>query len=108
MLAEILRRVRAAPVAVLVTGRPRYGVELVVAEHHQRSPGVGHRPGDREHLDLLGPAVDEITNEHDRALRVPRRTVALRLAEPGQQAAEVTGMTMDIANHVVRGHGERP
>ena len=60
----------------------------MVAHDHLRSAGVLHLPHQRDDLDLLVTAVDEITYEHRPSLRMPPRPAARFVAHLREEPNE--------------------
>ena len=103
VLRLVLRRVRAQPAgAVLAPGRVADGVEFVVAHHDQGAARRLHPAHDLEHLDLAGPAVDQVAHEHGHpALRVAVDPSAQAVTQLREQRLELPVLPVHIADHVV-------
>ena len=90
---------------VRVWGGVADGIELVVAHHDVSAAVVDHRLDDLQHLQLSGPAVDEVTDEDRGAFRVSvHALVVLLVAELAQQDRQLFGVAVNVANDVVLSH----
>jgi hypothetical protein len=67
-----------------VRRNPRNGVEFVIAEKALRAPGLNHASDDAHRLELLWPAVDQITQENGCPLGMPPDSLQRRVTELGQ------------------------
>ena len=90
---ELSRRIR-------VRGVEGEGVPLVVAEHGERRAGLEHGAHQAQRGANLGAAIEEVTDEDRRALRVPPGASVLPVTHAAQQLLELGSMAVDVADEV--------
>lgn len=109
MLSVVLWRVRAQVGAGVfrVGRRPGQGVELVVAEHGERVALLDHGACDLQGFPLPRTTVDEVADKDHLPLRMAVDALAFDITHALEQAAQLPGLAMDIADDVVAGGGQR-
>jgi hypothetical protein len=83
--------------AIALLGLAAEQVELVVAGHRHRQPGVGEVGEELHHANAVGATIDQIAHKDERPLGPPPLGVHPQAAEQGQQGFE---LAVDIADEV--------